>query len=310
MSLTSKLAGALLGLMWFAMAPVSALAAEKPPWQSPGDRADLVRDLRALEKVGRKKRIADPKYLDEMRILADRYTWPWSKRLLRDRFADGDYKRNPKWTVRSGKFWVDRNMALRTTQAGAQPAASEQSQGSQQNQQGDVGRQIIGSVLQEILKPQNQGGNNSGSQQAQQESTDRAELSIARPISAAFDLRIALASRKSPGRFEIGPYLGNGNEGYRLAYIPGGKPSLAILRYSNWGSAVIDATNKNVKLEDGRVHHLEWLRLGNGEMAVFVDGKEMIRTSDRSFKGAFGGLVISNLGGEFAVRSIEVLGTP
>jgi hypothetical protein len=40
--------------------------------------------------------------------------WIWRRILLEDAFRDGDYERNPTWTVDSGRFWVEPGRGLRS----------------------------------------------------------------------------------------------------------------------------------------------------------------------------------------------------
>ena len=44
-------------------------------------------------------------------------------------------------------------------------------------------------------------------------------------------------------------------------------------------------------------------------MAVYVNGKEAIVTSDRTFSKGFDGIIVSNLGGTYTVGEVTVYGT-
>lgn len=314
-----------LFIVLFAGGPTMAQVGEEAPWRGPADAQQMVGELQRLVDQAERDRAADPRLLQRLRALAARYDWPWSRRLLGDRFEDGDYTRNPTWTVTSGRFWVDWNLGLRSevarpaARATARAPEQTQQQSQQQSQrQPDLGSQILGAVLQQILQPEGsttqQGGTTQGGATARREAApepERAELSIARVITPSFDVRVEFSSVTSPGRLEFGPYIGaSGQEGYRLAYVPGGRPNIAVLRYSRWGSSIIEGYDHPRALEDERSHYLQWLRLANGEMAVFLDGKEVIRTTDRTYREPFAGFAISNLGGEFAINQVEVLGTP
>ena len=54
-----------------------------------------------------KARAADPQFLRDLRGLAQGSDRPWRIQLLNDDFGDGDFTRNPSWTVTAGKYWVD-----------------------------------------------------------------------------------------------------------------------------------------------------------------------------------------------------------
>lgn len=287
------------------------LAEQAPPWQSSGDTQQMVRDLRALIDKGANSAAADREYLGDLRNLAARYHWPWTRRLLKDEFADGDYTKRPAWRVESGTFRVDKNLALRSELTRAAPVAQQEPKQEKQKP-GDFGRQILGDVLREITKPQQNGMSEQDAAAVAPAAgpADRAEIAIARTITRDFDIRLVLTSEASEGRFEYGPYAADGTSGYRLAYAPGGRPSLMLLRYSQGASAVIEARDAPLALEDGKPHYLEWMRDARGRMVVYLDGKEVLRTRDRAFREAFSGFRMSNLGGAFGVREVEILGTP
>ncbi len=293
------------------VAPAVAQDRQPAPWKGPGDVQQMVGELRKLMDEAERDRAAHPNFLRGLKTLASRYDWPWSKQLVRDNFEDGDYTRNPTWTVESGQFGIDWNAGLRSaiTVAAVQPEPQPQQQTSPPS--GDLGTQLLGTVLQQMMRPQESPRPQESTRSDTPAPSDRAEVSIAQAITPGFDIRMEFSSLERPGRLEFGPYLGDkGQEGYRLAYIPGDFPSLALLRNSRWGSAIIDAYSEPVNLEDGGTHYLQWLRLANGEMAVFLDGTEVIRIVDRAFQESFQGFRIANLGGEFSIREVQIFGTP
>ncbi|MGH6933258.1 MAG: hypothetical protein ACREEE_12590, partial [Dongiaceae bacterium] len=69
---------------------------------------ELVSSLEKLIDQAERDRAADPQFLDDLRGVLANYTNPWQTRLLSEDFRDGEYLRNPAWTVVSGQFKVDR----------------------------------------------------------------------------------------------------------------------------------------------------------------------------------------------------------
>lgn len=67
---------------------------------------DFLKELKGLVGEAERMRAADPQFLRDLRRLARRYSWPWSKLVAADDFGDGDYVKNPRWTVVSGNFRV------------------------------------------------------------------------------------------------------------------------------------------------------------------------------------------------------------
>ncbi|MCP4330450.1 MAG: hypothetical protein GY791_18665 [Alphaproteobacteria bacterium] len=275
-----------------------ATAQSNPPWLSPANSDKLLSELKALIDKGANEGLAKKKYIKELRQLTARYDWPWSRLLMIEEFADGNYSANPPWTVRSGRFEMNREFGLVSIQNQAQQSTSQPGQ-----PQGTVGQQLLGAVLQQVLPPQNQ-------QQQQQPAATRGDIYTALGIANGFDIRLVLRTRNEPGRFEFGPYIaGQSDEGYRIVYAPGGNPSLALVRYSAIGSGVVETAKSQVQLTEGQDQYIQWFRHPNGDMAVYVNGKETIVASDRTFTKGFDGIIMSNLGGTYAVGEVAVYGT-
>lgn len=289
-------------IMAIAFVPAAATAQSSGPWQAPASSDKLVGELKALVDKGARENLARRSYIDDLRALVARYDWAWTRLLLADAFADGNYTANPAWTVRSGKFEVTRDFGLLSTQS----LPKQSSSAAPGQSQGNVGQQLLGAVLQQMIQPQGQ----QGGQQAAPAAT-RSDIYTPVATPNGFDLRIVLRSRNEEGRFEFGPYIaGEQDQGYRIVYTPGGEPSLAIVRYSAFGSGVVDTAQQAVTLDPNTNNNVQWLRWPSGEMAVYVNGKEVIRTQDRNFTKGFDGFIVSNLGGTHAVREITLYGTP
>ena len=92
-------------------------------WERDGGGAEeMVKALRALIDEAEHSRAADPLFLKDLKALAKKYdvARPAARaaatpvQLMRDDFRDGDYTRGVRWTVVSGKFWVEDAVGLRT----------------------------------------------------------------------------------------------------------------------------------------------------------------------------------------------------
>ena len=270
---------------------------EAPP-EADTRTQELVDNLRTLVDRAERKRSADPRFLQRLRDLVQRYDWPWRVALLSDDFSDGEFTANPAWRVAAGDFRVEPGIGLRSRFAPPTRAAAPTSGG------GDVAVQLFGAILGQIAKQQG------GRQQLRQPGA--AEIYSAFAISNAFAFKVELVALGSApgGGLTFGVYQGPDRAtGYRLAYHAGQQPSLELLRAMPGGSAVIDRRILASGLEDGNHHVLEWRRRAGGEMAVLLDGRETMRTVDRRFGGAFDGITIVNRGGDFALERISVFGT-
>ena len=116
-------------------------------------------------------------------------------------------------------------------------------------------------------------------------------------------------SRDRRGGLEIGFYTARSRgDGYRLIYFSNNNPSLEMVRIRRGRSAVIEAYERALNLEDGRPHTLEWFRGLDGSMAVRLDGREIVRTVDRGIRDDFIGIAVANRGGDFTLHRITLLG--
>lgn len=263
---------------------------------------DFVDKLKGLIDEAEKARAVDPQFLGDLRGLVREYDRPRRRVVLSDRFEDGDFTDNPAWTVTQGRYWVERGWGLRSA---VKAGAAAQSAPQPEPRKGrDAAAAIFGRILQQAIDPEGKlgGGQTAGGAPA-------TAIQIALALTNAFAVEIDLSSWSAEGRLEIGPYQGapKGAEraqGYVLAYTPGGE--LELLRVSPRGSSIIDRRTGLVALEDKKTHRLLWTRNADGLMAVSIDGREVLKASDKAFRGPFDGLRIVNQGGDYIFKRIAV----
>ncbi|MFO1351578.1 MAG: hypothetical protein U1F68_13280 [Gammaproteobacteria bacterium] len=197
----------------------------------------------------------------------------------------------------SGEFFVEHGAGLRST---FEPPPTAESPPPPQN-----ATELGLSILQEILEQTTSRGKPPAAPQP-----EYAEIFLERPITNAFAIQIDLASRLTAGGLEFGPYQNtNRGGGYRLVYTPGAAAALTLIRLTSAGSSVVETTDKPLKFEDGRRHTVLWTRDKNAEMAVAVDGHEIMRVTDRSTKSGFAGFTLINRGGDYGVRALTIEGS-
>jgi hypothetical protein len=256
---------------------------------------DLIGDLEELIDQAEQDRAADPQFLKDLRAVLAEYSAPPAPKfvaLMFDDFRDGNYTQNPTWTVTSGAFKVDRKgnfTGLRSTiiPPGVTPG---QASGS-----GNPALDILGAIL---------------NQPAQTTTAQYAAIYTPVKISNDFRIKFDFASGERFGRMDFGLYQGaGGSTAYRLAYLPGQRDSLRLIRLTSKGATVIGSYRQPLNLEDGRRHLLEWTRDRAGTMAVLLDGREVIRVADKSIAKPFDGFLFVNGGGTYWIRSIGVEGT-
>lgn len=275
--------------------PAAAQQQKYAPWIDPGapkvneQLQEFIGRLKGLIDEAESSRAANPRFLRDLRNLAEGVDRPWRKNVLFDDFSDGDYTAAPVWTVTGGRFEIVRDWGLRSTvQAAPEP----------RNLSGEQAAFVfLGKILDKSLRKK----------ETAVESGGDAAIHVPAAISNAFAIKVELSSWKPDGRFEFGPYLGEaGGAGYSLSYRPG-RP-LELLSVSGQGARVIDRGLAPLSLEDKRAHFIEWTRHADGRMAVSVDATEVLTTQDRGFAGAFDGFRLVNRGGDFIVRSVSIEG--
>jgi len=272
-----------------------------------GDMPELLKSLRSLTDQAERSRAADPTFINDLRNLANAYDNPWPLKLMSDDFHDGDFTRNPAWTVIAGTWQVDtrgRFNGLHSTIS--KPKAASQQPGTT----GTDAQEIIGNVLGGLLKQQQAGQSGQGDRQTGQAAPDeRATIFAPVNITNAFAIRVEIASRDSGGRFDFGPSIGQrGDNLYRITYMPEAESGLVLSRVTAQGTQLLASSNGRISLEDDRSHAIEWKRDRAGKMTVALDGAQVIEATDMQIGKPFDGLLMDNSGGTYWIRSVEITG--
>lgn len=298
-------------ILALALIPAVAAGQQYQPWNDPdgstpgaGDTRmqTLIDRLNSMVDEAEKSRAADPQFLSDLRDLARGYERPWRNLVLADDFGDGDFTGNPRWTVTAGQYLVQRGWGLRSI-VDATRAAPEQRRLSGK----EVAASIFGQILQQAIDPEGAAG-----QSAALGGVNAAAIQTGFPLTNAFAIEMDLSSWKPQGRLEIGPYQGAPHgggwaRGYVLVYTPGGVWEL--LRVSARGSSVIDSRSGQLSLEDKKTHRIEWTRHDDGRMTVSIDGREMLKVTDRGVQTPFDGFRMVNRGGDYILKRIRVFAT-
>lgn len=281
----------LLSIFWL---PV-ALMAQSDQQQT----QQLINELKQLTDQAERDRSASYRFIDQLRDLTSRYDAPWRKQVLYDDFSDGELTRNPSWQGNMDYFRLSRSGMLRSRlDLSQQPASTNPPRQSSQEA-------ILGILLKGVLQPEGRTGSASATIPP-----DQADLFTTTQISNAFAITIEFGLRgisSREGSFEWGAYQGRQRDsGYRIAYEGGDRPAIKVIRYRSGMSAVIERYDQTPLFADGKFHNISWLRANSGVMTIQVDGKEIIRVRDRSYRDPFSGFIMSNRGGGYTIRSVSV----
>lgn len=267
----------------------------------------LVDKLQAITEKARRERAADRWLLTSLEELVERYNWPWRDTLVTEDFSDGNFHQDPAWQVRSGRFWVDGRLGLRsrsTQELSREPAAPQQPARNE-----DIGKALLGALLQGALNNNRQ---NAPDPEPQQESRYQpAEIQLPLAIPNVFAAEVELSVHNAPseeGQVELGIFqAADGNSGYMLVLYTGRRASIELLSRRSGRSSVIDRVDID-DISDGNSHQLQWRRDGNGQIEVLLDDKQLIRARDQSFRYPFKQFSVTNRSGDFAVANVTIYG--
>ncbi len=263
----------------------------------------LVDQLRTITDKARQQRAADRWLLNELDALIEEHEWPWRNILLKEDFSDGNYDRNPAWDLISGQFWVDSRLGLRSRSEAPAPPESDTS-----SKQQDLGKAILGALLQEALKGDKD--RQSGAAEDRQRNGP-AEIQLAKRIPTVFALQLTFSIHTPPqvaGELAISLLRQrSGESGYQLLILSGDQPTLELLSKINGRTRIIDRIALD-KMNDGGSHILEWRRSSSGMIDVIMDGRSLVQNRDHTFRNPFSQLSLLNRSGDFAVSQIILLG--
>jgi hypothetical protein len=270
------------------------LAASRGHRHAAQARDDLARHMnsnqisKAQRQAGQWKPDKDVAAVQPAPVASDGRSWP--RLMLHDTFRDGDYSRDPAWRVAAGQFQVQWNTGLRSMHESREARVRAETRAE------DLPMAILNAIL----------GNR---QEATVEPPDYAEIHTDQSISNAFNIQMLLTLHQpAPGPFAFGPFQGDQrSNGYRLAYTPDVSRGLHLLRLTDTGSSVLASVDP--QLGPNRQYSIQWTRdARHGEMAVSIDGKEVIRVADAGLTDSFNGFTIINRGGDYSLREIAIHG--
>ncbi len=262
---------------------------------------NLINELNALIDAAQRDRAANRLFLRDLKDLTARYANPWSQRVLFDNFTDGDYTRDPVWSVTSGDYFVEQGYGLR---ARAPTVPATRNTKSQKISKEQLAISLLGAVL--------SGGGKSvetAPPPVRRENPRSAVIAAQVRFANAFAIDLQLSSWKSTGRFTLAVTQGLGGAGYRVVYAPGTQSKLELLKVTARGQGIVDRANMT-SLEDKKIHSLRWTRSSNGTMSVSLDGKRVLGARDVGFRDSFDGVSLSNQGADVIVKSITVSQVP
>jgi len=177
--------------------------------QNSGSLQKLIDELNNMVGEAERDRAAAPAFLRDLRDLTRRYDVPWRVDLVNETFSDGDFTANPAWQVSSGRWWVEKDFGLRAAfeNTSSQPQSSSDSR--QKND--DIGKQLLGAILNQALggNQQNRSSGGSSSSSSQPSNSKLAAIHLDRTISNAFSLQLEFTSWRKDASLEIMTFQGN-----------------------------------------------------------------------------------------------------
>lgn len=259
---------------------------------------EILKDLNKLVDAAERDRAANPRFLQDLRALLQKYGQgpiiSGLRVILSDQFKDGDYTARPQWQVTQGQYWVEPGWGLRS----AVEAPKEARSVTDNRSDTEKTIAVLNKVLQHAVGVAGSGGT----------AASAAIIHSSMGVSNQFAIDVDISSWQSVrGAFVIGVYQGAARAGgYRLVYEP--LRGFELNRFSGMEERAIARGNKQYKLEDEKSHKVTWVRDKSGWMTIYLDGMEIIKTRDRGYQDPFDGIEIANRGGDYIVRSVVVKG--
>lgn len=258
---------------------------------------NLLNELESKISEADRKMIAHPTFIEELRTLVQKYRNELREVFLRENFSDGDYTGKPKWEVVSGRFTVTSSKRLRNAvhaeRPAEQPAAKEKPD-------------LFGTILQEVLES----SSDTEEEEAAAPEVKPASIWTNVQIAPAFEVDMGMMSESKWGSMEIALLGGKSHIPlYRMVYhaSPSAERPIQIYRERNSRSYLIDEATKYPALDDGVLHQIQWVRDRQGNMKVFVDGKQVLSTVEIFYKENFSGFSIMNRGGTYEWGPIHIM---
>lgn len=207
---------------------------------------------------------------------------------VRDDFSDGDYARNPTWSITAGRFEV--------RDGGLNSAVIPSSKRADNN-----GRQTLTDLLKEQL------GVVLG-QPGQPAQTEPAHPAAHLPLTIGNEFRISVTVSgfaDAHSQIDLGPYQGGDlSYGYRLNYRTDLSRSLQLVYVDEQGGTAI--ASAGLRLNRGEPQQLVWQRDGDGRMTVSQGTEVLIDVVDKRLAGNFDGFSLINAGGDWSLHEVIV----
>ncbi len=275
-------------------------------WREDDKVQNIVDQLRDLVTEAEKERAADRRFLRDLRSLVSAYDKPWGLEVLHDSFRDDDFNHNPKWRVSSGTFFVDRETGLRSIVEETTVAATQKPKTKQPRSSGDFGVDLAAAIFGAVLESPNHKSTPAATPKPQKLTPNPAVIETTVKLSNAFSLELELRANNANEGLELG--IENKGGGYWISYRPGNPGHYELLRTTPRGMSLIEQTDQGPTLDDDASHQLNWTRDTAGFMRIRLDGALLMEVSDRSFRKSFDRLMVRNLGGDFAIRELSLMG--
>jgi hypothetical protein len=273
---------------------VPALANAAEPDQK--DLTDLLNNLDQKIKDADQRRVAHPKFLEELRALVKEYRAKIRVVFLSEDFSDGEYLHNPGWVVDSGTFRVTKSQRLLS-----EATAETQSTTAAEKEKTTP----LTGFLKDILKTPTE----EEKTQANAPAPKVALIHTLASIGPSFEVDLMLVSRSTRGFMELVLLGGDQNlPYYRVVYRPSTSRErpIEIIRERDGKSFTIDAAPQFVSLDDNVPHRIQWIRDSKGRMRILIDEKEVLSTYEFYYQQDFTGLAFVNRGGTYEVGPIMV----
>ncbi|HAT51236.1 MAG TPA: hypothetical protein DCS88_13025 [Alphaproteobacteria bacterium] len=266
----------------------------------------LLEELRQAIEEGRATKAAKPAFLNKLETIVERAGGTLGKPMMLETFSDGEFDRNPTWTVVSGNFHVDASGALFSSQGVGDTTLPMEAGGMEPEEKSDSDVKMMMGIVGMLTRQTAPGG---GSAKGRGVEKGTAIIHVPVAVDNAFQIRFTIRLDSTQGEAGLGLFMGEDvGSGYQLLLNadPNRNKTAELIRTNDQHQRQSIAVLPGNGLGDGFNHELLWKRTDTGHMTVSLDGHPLLQGRDLTISGSFDGLALINRNGEVAFDNIEL----
>ncbi|MBF0603988.1 MAG: hypothetical protein HQL07_09870 [Nitrospirae bacterium] len=197
-----------IGLMFWVVLLLS------PSALAGGGMDRLLEELRQAIEEGRATKAAKPAFLNKLETIVERAGGTLGKPMMLETFSDGEFDRNPTWTVVSGNFHVDASGALFSSQGVGDTTLPMEAGGMEPEEKSDSDVKMMMGIVGMLTRQTAPGG---GSAKGRGVEKGTAIIHVPVAVDNAFQIRFTIRLDSTQGEAGLGLFMG-GDQRQRVCH--------------------------------------------------------------------------------------------